>query len=339
MSDHLWFFEKDGKQAGPVPAAELRKLAESGQIGSATLIWREGLSDWTPFDQSEIRHPPSAPQESNTASPPEVAESSTSPPPTPPADAMSSLPPSVGPPPQSPVFAARNAQLNPGYSFGIFEILGKGWEVMSRDFWPMVGFFALVNIIYGVASNLIIPIFFLSFPVFGGFMYYALRRVRNEPADIETVFEGFRRRFGSLAMLSFLVVLPTILIFIVIGSVFALVFGLLAESPEAMIGVAMASIIGALITMILIAIVGLVATFAALLCLDCDIGWKPALGLSWLAFKQKPLRLVTAALVLGIVANIGIIALGIGVFITGAWSTAAFSCLYDRIFGQSPNQV
>jgi uncharacterized membrane protein YeaQ/YmgE (transglycosylase-associated protein family) len=44
-----WFFEVHGKQRGPVPEVEIHELIRGGTINARTLLWREGLADWTPL--------------------------------------------------------------------------------------------------------------------------------------------------------------------------------------------------------------------------------------------------------------------------------------------------
>lgn len=43
-----WFFARDNKQQGPVSAAELKQLAQTGQLRQEDLVWREGMADWLP---------------------------------------------------------------------------------------------------------------------------------------------------------------------------------------------------------------------------------------------------------------------------------------------------
>ncbi len=48
MSSVEWFYARDNKQLGPVAPAELKQLAERGELGPDDLVWRSGMSDWTP---------------------------------------------------------------------------------------------------------------------------------------------------------------------------------------------------------------------------------------------------------------------------------------------------
>jgi hypothetical protein len=43
-----WFYAKDGKQLGPISAAEIRGLATSGEFQPSDLVWRQGMPNWEP---------------------------------------------------------------------------------------------------------------------------------------------------------------------------------------------------------------------------------------------------------------------------------------------------
>lgn len=47
MSPVEWYYARGNKQMGPVSAVELKRLAAAGEIQSDSLVWREGLTEWT----------------------------------------------------------------------------------------------------------------------------------------------------------------------------------------------------------------------------------------------------------------------------------------------------
>jgi hypothetical protein len=53
-----WYYEQNGQRQGPVPESELPKLLASGAITQRTLVWREGLANWTPL--ADAWTPPAA---------------------------------------------------------------------------------------------------------------------------------------------------------------------------------------------------------------------------------------------------------------------------------------
>jgi uncharacterized RDD family membrane protein YckC len=48
MSNSVWFYAKDGQQVGPVSLEEVQALARAGALRREDLIWREGMSQWSP---------------------------------------------------------------------------------------------------------------------------------------------------------------------------------------------------------------------------------------------------------------------------------------------------
>jgi hypothetical protein len=51
-----WYYAQEGKRLGPFNEDEIRRLMETATIRRDSLVWREGLADWTPAYQTDIRH-------------------------------------------------------------------------------------------------------------------------------------------------------------------------------------------------------------------------------------------------------------------------------------------
>ena len=49
-----WYYREGGHRVGPVTDDAMRALIKSGIIGASTLVWREGMVDWTPNGQSDL---------------------------------------------------------------------------------------------------------------------------------------------------------------------------------------------------------------------------------------------------------------------------------------------
>jgi uncharacterized RDD family membrane protein YckC len=47
-----WYYVSAGQQAGPVTEEQLKELARTGQIEAKTLVWREGMANWQPFEEA-----------------------------------------------------------------------------------------------------------------------------------------------------------------------------------------------------------------------------------------------------------------------------------------------
>jgi uncharacterized RDD family membrane protein YckC len=52
-----WHYVNQGQQAGPVTEEQLLALLREGKISEDTLVWREGMPNWTPFRQAGIAAP------------------------------------------------------------------------------------------------------------------------------------------------------------------------------------------------------------------------------------------------------------------------------------------
>lgn len=326
MSENiLWFYEWSGDRLGPVSGDEIQSLYRSGKLNGHSLVWRDGLSDWVPFSASDL---------AVSAGPPPVPGN------------LSITPPPV--PLQREPFVAREARLRSSFQPGIRSSYGRAWALMTANFWPMVGCFALTSLILGVASQFYVPVFFLMYPLMGGLYWYILRRVRGKDGNIDMLFEGFRRQFGTLAVLNLIVVGISVVAFLfialVVGAIVALVaagggeFESRLEEPVIMAVVIGGSLVLLLILSIPLMILGQVGNFATILVLDCELKAGEALSFAWRATKPFIFKFVLFMLVNVFLSFIGLLALYVGMFITGAWATIALVYLYEDAFGDE-NQV
>ncbi len=49
--DAKWYYGNAGQCLGPVSIEEIRRLAASDQLRAEDLVWRKGLTEWTPAGQ------------------------------------------------------------------------------------------------------------------------------------------------------------------------------------------------------------------------------------------------------------------------------------------------
>ena len=54
-SENGWFYAKGGKRIGPIGETEIRRLAFDGSLCRDSPVWRRGMSDWVPADQTNLR--------------------------------------------------------------------------------------------------------------------------------------------------------------------------------------------------------------------------------------------------------------------------------------------
>jgi Predicted membrane protein/domain len=73
-----WYYVDQGKQAGPVDDAQLDQLLATGKIQQDTLIWREGMANWTPYNQARGTAGPAAAPAATAGSSTSAGQGSTS---------------------------------------------------------------------------------------------------------------------------------------------------------------------------------------------------------------------------------------------------------------------
>jgi len=100
------------------------------------------------------------------------------------------------------------------YVVDIGSCLRRAWALLRGDFWPLVGVTALILALLAAAgsvggvwsnsphevtsSGTSVLILLLYGPLMGGLSLYYLKKIRGEPANIETAFFGFSNRFLHL---------------------------------------------------------------------------------------------------------------------------------------------
>jgi hypothetical protein len=65
-----WYYLVGDEQAGPVSFEELRHLGSQGRVTPRTLVWKEGLEDWTPAGEVSGIFAAAPPPPGQTASAP-----------------------------------------------------------------------------------------------------------------------------------------------------------------------------------------------------------------------------------------------------------------------------
>ena len=86
MPEVQWYYARNDKQFGPISAAELKQLADSGQLSPDDLLWREGMDSWATainlrglFTSEATANTPTAEQSATISLPVPVAPPRTAP--------------------------------------------------------------------------------------------------------------------------------------------------------------------------------------------------------------------------------------------------------------------
>ncbi len=51
MAEALWYYEEEGRQAGPVSGAALEEAIRGGRLARGMRVWRAGFPGWLPWEQ------------------------------------------------------------------------------------------------------------------------------------------------------------------------------------------------------------------------------------------------------------------------------------------------
>jgi predicted Ser/Thr protein kinase len=230
----------------------------------------------------------------------------------------------VAPPPRTPgVTGAALAQeiLTKDYQLNIRSCVRRGWKLLKGEFWPFVGITALFMALFSFATTfggasimhqsegnttveVVSAVAMLVFgPLWGGLCYYFLKKIRMEPATVETAFSGFSRdRFLHLFLAGFVMTMLTWLGFL----------------------------------LILPGIYFLVAwMFTLPIVMDKGIDFWSAMELSRKVVTKHWFKLLGLGLMLFLLLFCGALALGFGVFVAAPLILCTLMYAYEDIFGSA----
>ncbi len=215
--------------------------------------------------------------------------------------------------------ALARAILARDYQLNIRSCVRRGWKLLKGEFWPFVGITALIFALISFASSFSglsvqhgpaghdsfeitsVVAMLVWGPLVGGLMFYFLKKIRREPATVETAFCGFSHRFLHLFLAGFVTTLLTWLGFL---------------------------------CLILPGIYLLVAwMFTLPLVMDKQLDFWSAMELSRKVVTKHWFKLLGLGLVMLLLTFAGVVALVVGVFVMGPLILATLMYAYEDIFG------
>jgi hypothetical protein len=209
-----WYYAEGGKQQGPVSEEEFGRLRETGVVRAETLVWREGMANWQPYQQvAGQAQPGSSPvqggmvcsQCGNVFGPDQVIRSGD-------VWVCGECKPRVlqrlragdrghggGQGTTSP-----GALLARDYTVDAGDCLNRSWAMFKSNPGSILGATVLVYLVL-IGVNIIpylsiILSLILTGPLMGGLWCFYLRYVRGQRAEVGEVFSGFGPRFGQLVL-------------------------------------------------------------------------------------------------------------------------------------------
>jgi uncharacterized membrane protein len=295
----------DQKQYGPITGDQILQWISESRVNAQTQARGEGDQEWKSLSEF-----------------PEFA------------DALGAS--SAAPPPFAgggPDISAVSAEeiLARDYTLDIGNCLTRGWALVKKNFWPLVGVSFLVMLVMGGINQLIglfsrpainemilehrfsprgiaVVLFttILSGPIYAvltaGLFKYYLKLIRGEQAGVGDAFSGFGSSIGQLALLGLLQCL-----LVDVGIVLCIV-------PGIYLAVAW--------------------YFSVPLVIDRQLPFWAAMELSRKVVSRHWFIVFGFLLVMGLVAASGIIACCVGVFVTIPIGFAALMYAYEDIFGR-----
>jgi uncharacterized membrane protein len=190
----------------------------------------------------------------------------------------------------------------------IGDTIGRSWELLKGNFWPLVGVTLVVLLVQGIANAIPILGIFASFlltGVFtGGLYFYYLRRLRGEAVEFGDAFAGFTLAFVPLMLAGLVVSLLTC-----IGL-------LLLVLPGIYLAVAW--------------------SFTVLLVIDRKLEFWTAMEVSRRVITAQWWRMFGLVIVAGILAVLGVLLLIVGVFFTIPIMYGSIVVAYETLCNPPP---
>jgi hypothetical protein len=272
----------DGKEYGPVTVEQIKAWIVAGRANGQTKVRREGSTEWKPLaEYAEFASGP-------TGAPPPVAG-----------------PASAGPVDPK-VYAADLIARAP--KLGIGDTIGRSWELLKGNFWPLVGVTIVVLLVSGIAGAIpilgILSSLLLTGVFMGGLYFYYLRRLRGEAVEFGDAFAGFTLAFVPLMLA---------------GLVTSLLTGiglLLLILPGIYLAVAWA--------------------FTVLLVIDQKLEFWTAMEVSRRVITAQWWRMFGLIILAAIIAMLGVLLLIVGVFVTYPIAIGSLVVAYETLCNPPP---
>ena len=328
-----WFYEKNGKQNGPVEVSELTRMLDAGDLSLDSLVWHDGMDDWKPMGEADVLRNESGEGMAVCAYSGEVKVKSEM---VPYGDRWVS-------PEHKEAFVQQlmeGTQFKGGgdvadYQVNISQHFGQAWKLLTEDFWPIIGVSAAVFAGYMAASQ--VPLAgalagFVATPLFAGLFYYMLLKVRGQTARIEDSLAGFKRNFLQLFLLG---IIQMIIVWAsMIPGGLVLVGGVVAiEGVSEVAGITII-VVGVVLAILPAVYLSTVWMFSNWLCIDREMDFWPSMTVSMKAVNKHWFGCFLFALVMGAINMTGALVFCVGIFFAFPFTVLALAFFYEDVFGR-----
>jgi hypothetical protein len=343
-----WYYAVGSERLGPVDDAAMGELVKSGTVGPGTLVWREGMAVWQAWREV------SGASGVGGAAAEGVASAATR--------VCSECGKAF---PASELIALGNAhvcagckpvalsKLSEGVRFedsgevdpAVFEsavmarapgidpmaCLREGRALVMREFWISLGVTLLGMVLLSAGGS--IPCVGILFIVFGqphltaAMWFYFVRRLRGQPAGVDTLFVGFQKKSLYWELTKYGAVIFGLMVPLLVA-VFVLAVLTEAKSNEAPV----ALILGTFAVSIPIMLLSMMWMFAPVLIMDAGLKFGPAMRISRKAVLRNFWSWIGFFLLTALLSVAGMLALCVGLLVVLPWIYAGTAAGYVRMF-------
>lgn len=370
-----WYYAKEGQQAGPIDDAELSRLVTSGAIAGSTLVWREGMAQWQPYQEVWTQGMPDWRTGGAAATPPGLATSS----PTP-----TGIQPTQGPACtvckkafagddlvliegqmvcaickptllqrlKEGGFAGTLDNLSPdalaqasqarNRSLNAMECLEKSWAFFKKE--PGLALATVIVAYVVMFVGGVIPLlnwligFAINGPLMAGMWLVFIRSLRGESMSVGDVFKGFSTAWMPLVLVNFLTTVLVILAFLpgFIPMIFFAITGRLQNNMNPGEVALVAG--GVLLFLPAVIYLSLAWIFALPLVIDRNFGAWEAMMTSMRVVNRNLGPLLLLGLLCLACYILGMLALCVGVLVAGPVIMGALAAAYEELLGSGVNR-
>ena len=293
----------DKKTYGPVTADEVHRWIREGRADERTQIKREGGPNWEDLGNLSEFFPP------HSSSPPKI---------------LREFHPSI---------VSATGTLRVG------DCVRQGWQVYRQDPWRITGIIALVFVAQFLLNS--IPLagallaFLLNGPILGGIYNFCHQVIHGHTRGLQDVIDIVKTRllpcFLATTVSSLLAFGPFLLSLIPAAALFGasgVVMEEITKHPNLILGMGLPLLAGFLGMMYFFICWSFAVPIAA--CSETDF-WE-SLKLSWQGVRKNFWAYLGLLILLGGINLIGMLCLGLGLFITIPITFLATMSAYDQIF-------
>ena len=293
----------DKKTYGPVTADEVHRWIREGRADERTQIKREGGTNWEDLGNLSEFFPP------HSSSPPKI---------------LREFHPSI---------VSATGTLRVG------DCVRQGWQVYRQDPWRITGIIALVFVAQFLLNS--IPLagallaFLLNGPILGGIYNFCHQVIHGHTRGLQDVIDIVKTRFLpcflATTVSSLLAFGPFLLSLIPAAALFGasgVVMEEITKHPNLILGMGLPLLAGFLGMMYFLICWSFAVPIAA--CSETDF-WE-SLKLSWQGVRKNFWAYLGLLILLGGINLIGMLCLGLGLFITIPITFLATMSAYDQIF-------